>query len=477
MKKQWSLSILVSSIGLMCLLYACSTLQSTGTADQAIPTVEIDKEIHFLTPEGEDVMVAPGEYEVRAEKEGLRLIAEEGADGESMVIDAQSTNHQEKITAPTTLSFSEKEDEKVIVLLLPDGKGWEAQGSYSGVISRAAPRRRASSSAHWPQALSKRNRIPAKPPLSLAAVSVRYSETKKTYRGGKSRNTWRLPVSDTLPTGTFTFEWSGYQVGAPSPMMRKPSVKLLINGKATKSPQMKSARGGNLMTSVNLSFARANTWPKTVKLEITNGKKKWESAATKVYANAMSYYSTVLHPIFSHDRCTTCHTLGTRQAIVAMHQERIGVDSYPDVPGAIPHNPDFCGGCHNIPAGSSHTDLDLNNEWFSPDAVQGINWKGWSAGRVCAKVTGPFTNKDGVVGPPVDLHHHFHDDPRIIWAVISGWVPFNRPDLAIPIATLKNNREAWFAKVDPWVDAGAPCPKWRFFKRPGRLQPGQLQRR
>ena len=211
MKKYWSMLVFGSSIGLMLLLYACSTLQSPGTVEPTIPTIEIDKEIHFLTPEGEDVMVAPGEYEVRAEKEGLRLIAEEGADGDSMVIDAQSTKHQEKITAPTTLSFSETEDEKVIVLLLPDGQGWEAQGSYSGVISRAAPRRGTRSRSQWTQALAMRNRIPAKPPLSLAAVSVQYKGMKRPYRGRKSGNTWRLPVSDTLPKGTFTFEWSGYQ--------------------------------------------------------------------------------------------------------------------------------------------------------------------------------------------------------------------------------------------------------------------------
>ena len=184
-------------------------------------------------------------------------------------------------------------------------------------------------------------------------------------------------------------------------MLTQPSLKLLINGKATKNPQMKSAKGGNLMTSVNLSFARANTWPKTVQLEITNGKKKWESAPTKIYANAMSYYATVLHPIFSHDRCTTCHTLGTRQAIVAMHQERIGVDSYPDVPGAIPHNPDFCGGCHNT-TGSGHTDIDLNNEWFSPsgrsrDRLERDGTRTKSA----PIVTGPFKDENGTVEPPV----------------------------------------------------------------------------
>ena len=474
MKKRRSAFIIVSSIGLMSLLYACSGTQMADTAEPGAPTVEIDKEVHFLTPEGEDVVVAPGAYEVKAEKDGLRLIAEEGTGKESMVVDATPTDHKEKTTAPTALSFSDKEDEKVIVLLLPNGKGWEAQGSYSGVISRKASRRSPLSRSQWSQALKLRRKIPQKAELALSAVSVQYrGVTKRPYQGRKSRNTWRLPVSDTLNKGSFTFEWSGYQAGNTGRLVTPPSLKLLINGRPAKLSPMKFPKSGNLKTSVQLSSARANTWPKTVKLEMTNGRKKLVSASTKIYADAVSYYAKVLHPIFSHERCTTCHSLGNRPAIVAMHNERLGEGSYADVPDARPHNPDFCGSCHNT-TGSDHTDVDLNNEWFSPDQVQGINWKGWSAGQVCAKVTGSFTNKDGVKEPPFDhdrFDHHFHEDPRILWAVSSGWVPFGRPDLPVP---MKNNLPGWFNKVDPWVEAGTPCPTWRFFKRPGRIQPGQL---
>ena len=40
-------------------------------------------------------------------------------------------------TSPTAMSFSENDDEQMVMLLLPGGKGWEAQGSYSGVQKRA----------------------------------------------------------------------------------------------------------------------------------------------------------------------------------------------------------------------------------------------------------------------------------------------------------------------------------------------------
>ncbi len=237
--------------------------------------------------------------------------------------------------------------------------------------------------------------------------------------------------------------------------LRKPSLTVAFD------------RRGNLVTTVFLQKARSKNWPKTLKLAIASGRNTWNSADTKIYATAQSYYASVLHPIFSHDRCTTCHTLGTHDAIVEMHQSRIGAGAYPyeNDPEARPHNSTFCGTCHSA--------ANLNNEWFSPAAIQKINWKGWNASRVCAKVTGPFINKDGETEAPFAasrFHQHFHEDPRILWAVSDGMTPFGN-DLNVP---LPDNLNAWFNKVDPWVNAGTPCPKTVFFKRPGRILPGQF---
>ena len=484
MKLRRPTCIFLSSIGILSLLYACSGTQVVDMVDPGSPTVEIDKEVHFLTPEGEDAVIAPGAYEVRPEKDGLRLVAEEDT-SESLVIEAKPITHEETRKTSSALSYSEQEDEHIVMLLLPNGKGLEAQGSYSGVTKRAlrSPTLRRKQVRHQ---FNIRKKIQLKPAqLALSAVSVKYSNLKRPYIGKKSRNTWRLAVSDTL-NGSFSFAWTGAPAVGTRQLLPKPNqiseirnlvktrqccVKLLVNGREAKSSQIKLAKDGTLITTAKLSSARSNTWPKTVQLVITKGSKKWESLPTKIYSTTVSYYTNVLHPIFSHDRCTTCHSLGNRQAIVAMHTERLG--SYPDVEDARPHNPDFCGSCHNIPPGSDHTNLDLNNEWFSPDQIQGINWggggrRGWDASRVCKKVTGPFTNKDGVVEPPFDhdrFDHHFHDDPRILWAVSSGWVPYSRPDLPVP---MKDNLQGWFNKVDPWVDAGTPCPKSRFFQRPPR---------
>lgn len=476
-------------IAMLGLAYACTTPQPTQKPSQESPILEIDRETHFLTPGGKDVVVFPGAYLVKAEQEGIRLIAEEGTSSESVVIEASSQTHDQKLTGPTALAISENEDEQVVALLMPDGKGWEAMGTHSGVVSRAAPRPRTPQS-QLQQAIANRNPLVVQSQqLSLMGASAHYQAVNETYQGTLAQNTWRLPVSDTLDNGLFHFSWAGYQAGESlqklprlntipeiSDLVSKQQccIQLLINGKPMKGMTINFGRDGNLVTRVSIPFSKAKTWPKTVKLVITKGTTKWESADTKIFATPGSYYAKVLHPIFSHDRCTTCHTLGDRPAIVAMHESRLGAGAYPDVEDARPHNPDFCGGCHNIPPGSGHTDLNLNNEWFSPAAGQGINWQGKNASQVCSIVTGPFTNKDGVTGAPFDaqtFHHHFHDDPRILWAVSSGWVPFGRPDLPV---SMKNNLQGWFNKVDPWVEAGTPCPKSLFFQRPGRIRPGQL---
>ena len=479
----------LTAVGLIIVVYACSTPQSTPPSEKSSAIVEIDRDTHFLTAAGEDVVVYPGAYLVQAEKEGLRLIADEGTGSESIVIEATGQPHDQKLTGPTALSVSEKEDEQVVVLLMPDGKGWEAIGSHSGVISRAAPRPQTPQS-QLNQAIALRNQLMVQvQQLSLIATSAHYQATNNTHQGTLSKNTWRLPVSDTLNNGLFSFSWGPSQdrlsLQKLSPLNTNPEIndlvskqqcciQLLVDGKGLKGTTINFGKDGSLVTRISIPFSKSSTWPKRVKLVITKGTKKWESADTTIFANPVSYYASELHPIFSHERCTTCHTLGNRPAIVAMHESRLGAGAYPDVEDARPHNPDFCGGCHNIPPGSGHTDLNLNNEWFSPAAVQGINWQGWDASRVCNKVTGPFTNKDGVTGAPFDtqtFHHHFHDDPRILWAVSSGWVPFGRPDLPVP---MKNNLQGWFNKVDPWVDAGRPCPQSLFFQLPSRIQPGQL---
>ncbi len=134
------LSILGGSILLGSFLYACTTPFIDESEKSQTPTIDLEQAVHFTASAGEDNTIQPGSYQVRARKDSLELVP--GDDSRSIVIAAASTTHEEAVDTPTALSFSETENENAhfIVLMLPEGKGLEAAGSYSGIHSRATAR-------------------------------------------------------------------------------------------------------------------------------------------------------------------------------------------------------------------------------------------------------------------------------------------------------------------------------------------------
>jgi len=113
-------------------------LASLAPADTVppTPTIALQAAVHFLTPAGEDLVVAPGTYEVDAAKEGLRLKPTGGKEAEAVLVQAQALPHGESLTAPKVDVRPAGEDQYRVALLLPDGTGLEAVGSYSGVRTR-----------------------------------------------------------------------------------------------------------------------------------------------------------------------------------------------------------------------------------------------------------------------------------------------------------------------------------------------------
>ena len=99
------------------------------------PTVTFEEGIHFLTPGGETVVIGPGVYDVEAAEVWLRLVPEERRDAQ--LIEAEAMVHEEAVSGPSVRAVpNKKADQYVVRLLLPDGSGMEAIGSYSGVRSR-----------------------------------------------------------------------------------------------------------------------------------------------------------------------------------------------------------------------------------------------------------------------------------------------------------------------------------------------------
>lgn len=102
-------------------------------------TVTLDRGIHFTTPGGNDIVAEAGNYTVQpASDDHLRMLPQ--TDQPPIEIQAEPTTHEETISTPTALLIAEEgqEDEVHLVLLLPDGQGLDATGTFSGTRSRAS---------------------------------------------------------------------------------------------------------------------------------------------------------------------------------------------------------------------------------------------------------------------------------------------------------------------------------------------------
>lgn len=126
---------LAGILGWTGILTSC-TSRSLNEETNPLPTaITLDRTTYFVSQTGEDIPVPPGTYEVSSEHGYLQLTGE--TTDHPLIITAHPTTHEETVTVPTPLSFSEQDDLHVLMLLLPDGKALEATGSYSGIRSRA----------------------------------------------------------------------------------------------------------------------------------------------------------------------------------------------------------------------------------------------------------------------------------------------------------------------------------------------------
>lgn len=116
-------------------LGAFLVLYATLGAEAPAPSVVLDKPLHFMAPDGRDVVASPGTYRVEAtEGAQLRLIPTEGT--EVLVVQAVADRHDEAITSPVALSIPAEGETLHVVLLLPAGRSLDAAGSWGEVRSR-----------------------------------------------------------------------------------------------------------------------------------------------------------------------------------------------------------------------------------------------------------------------------------------------------------------------------------------------------
>ena len=187
--------------------------------------------------------------------------------------------------------------------------------------------------------------------------------------------------------------------------------------------------------------------PLQVNFEVTyNGKTYKAKPATLAAGNPMgSFFRVALYPTFQSERCQTCHSMGDQAALDKQHSAFYGVapdGGFANLPGSQvqPDNTAGCDECHNQSIGVT--------EWKTPAFDKGINWKTMTSWQeVCYAVIGHLSTAQ-------QRHDHFHNDPRVHWAITSGKVPPG--GLSLPTAPPASFTE-WLSYVDAWDSLPQPC--------------------
>ena len=103
-----------------------------------LTTIDLEVPVHFLSPDGSDVVVEAGTYTIEPAEEWIRLMSGERHD--ALLIEAKKGTHELDLEQAMAMSVpGESEDEQDnhhVMLLLPGGESLDATGSYSGIRGR-----------------------------------------------------------------------------------------------------------------------------------------------------------------------------------------------------------------------------------------------------------------------------------------------------------------------------------------------------
>lgn len=109
-----------------------------GTAELTQPiAIVLDRPIHIITAKGNAAVLESGAYEVRSVMDVQLGLAKEGR--ATTLLHAQRSAHQESLDRPLALVIAGPSDSVHLVLLMPDGRRFDARGSASGVMPRGTP--------------------------------------------------------------------------------------------------------------------------------------------------------------------------------------------------------------------------------------------------------------------------------------------------------------------------------------------------
>lgn len=106
-------------------------IQTLGTTHESLAsslaaTIELDRAVHFVALNGDDVVVPSGAYSIDVAEEWQRLTSGEARD--APLLQTRRSSHDKHVEEPVALSIPSDQDLHHIVVLLPDGKSFMVHG-------------------------------------------------------------------------------------------------------------------------------------------------------------------------------------------------------------------------------------------------------------------------------------------------------------------------------------------------------------
>ena len=490
-----SASIFSLLVGILILILGAFPIRASENSQ----TITLDRAIHFLSTDGSDVLVPPGTYTVEQAEEWVRLIA--GERHNAYLLEAEPSLHEEKIQEPLALAVlgeeGESSDVQMVMLLLPGGKALIATGSLGGIRDRGLAGKSVRISPSFKSGLNSaklqfKSSLSINPNLSklvfpFQLVGLWHVDpwSMKPYIAKPSDGKWFWPGAYDLYPKLVHLTWLSQSLPAEdiTKIVAKEGygMELRLNGSLLQQgpnalsgdfyagpvtmevspfncPQGKTCLATTILRApwkkANPPWTVELTFWKKVKISDAGGKtppQKLKAVAVihPNQTNDQSYFTEKIFPIFQHYRCTTCHSLGSKEALIQRHNGILTASGIAEKPTALGVNLTCGGGCHQaivnvVPGTTFH-----ETEWKAPHFSMGIDWRNKTSSDICQKVTSNLSNQEA-------LKNHFHEDARIAWAVHSGVLPMGKGTL--PVAP-PGDFHQFLKIIDPWIFVDFPCPE------------------
>jgi hypothetical protein len=134
---------LLHGLASACAMQEAAVTETAGVPQASEPpaygggatAIQLDKAVHFSSPDGQDLIAAPGRYQVEPTEEAQLTLVPEG-NQPPLQIAAMVMSFDLDVAAPAALTIPTGEDAYHVVLLLPGGTAVAGIGSYSGTQTR-----------------------------------------------------------------------------------------------------------------------------------------------------------------------------------------------------------------------------------------------------------------------------------------------------------------------------------------------------